>query len=331
MIAELDDAYIRASRKKSLIRLSCEIFFEGRPLTSRWRWLNPLTIAFLKSASRIPFGRKDSKPIFIVGSGRSGTTLLGKIISLHPDVGFLNEPKLMWYLANPEDDLIGSYSKTDGRYRLEGRDASARVRERIDGMYTAFLGLTQTRRIADKYPEMVFRIPYLLALYPDARIILVLRNGWDTTRSITRWSNVHGNQDKGLSEDWWGRNSRKYRLLVDQVVSQDPDLADISQAAGTFSQQPDRAAVEWMATYLAGIREFKRNPASIQILRYEDLIQDPMGSISKIFSFCDMPPSDIPLNYATKILYDHPGQKELPLHPAIEETFRTMISEAGYD
>ena len=63
-------------------------------------------------------------PIFIVGTGRSGTTILGKILSVHKQVAFLNEPKALWFFANKEDDLIGSYSKSKGRYHFNENDYS---------------------------------------------------------------------------------------------------------------------------------------------------------------------------------------------------------------
>ena len=53
--------------------------------------------------------------------------ILGKILSVHKQVAFLNEPKALWFFANKEDDLIGSYSKSKGRYHFNENDYSIEV------------------------------------------------------------------------------------------------------------------------------------------------------------------------------------------------------------
>ena len=41
-------------------------------------------------------GNRIQSPILIVGSPRSGTTLLGKILSSHPEVAYWEEPRTIW-------------------------------------------------------------------------------------------------------------------------------------------------------------------------------------------------------------------------------------------
>lgn len=40
------------------------------------------------------------KPIIIVGAPRSGTTLMGKVLSRHPDLEYLMEPRMTWRYGN---------------------------------------------------------------------------------------------------------------------------------------------------------------------------------------------------------------------------------------
>src|SRR5690606_40375856 len=49
---------------------------EGRPLTTRGRWINPLVFGLYRMAQRLPLGRPVREPAFILGMGRSGTTIL---------------------------------------------------------------------------------------------------------------------------------------------------------------------------------------------------------------------------------------------------------------
>ena len=49
--------------------------------------------------------KNDFAPIFIIGCGRSGTTILGKTLSKHPDIKYLNERRDLWHRAYPEFDI----------------------------------------------------------------------------------------------------------------------------------------------------------------------------------------------------------------------------------
>ena len=44
---------------------------------------------------------------FIAGCGRSGTTLLGRLMSLGENVTYLNEPRQFWAAINPRTDVWG--------------------------------------------------------------------------------------------------------------------------------------------------------------------------------------------------------------------------------
>ena len=107
MVAQLDRLYVSTRPTKAYSRLVSYLLFEGRPLTTKGQWINPLVAAHFGLEKRLPQFRQVKQPVFILGTGRSGTTILGLILSLHRDVGFLNEPKALWHSVNPADDLIG--------------------------------------------------------------------------------------------------------------------------------------------------------------------------------------------------------------------------------
>jgi hypothetical protein len=41
-------------------------------------------------------------------------------------------------------------------------------------MYGAYLALTGTTRVIDKYPELVFRVDFVRALFPEAKFLLIV-------------------------------------------------------------------------------------------------------------------------------------------------------------
>ena len=60
-------------------------------------------------AKNILFNFKKNKytfnPVFIIGCGRSGTTILGNTLSNHPKIKYLNERRDLWHKAYPEFDI----------------------------------------------------------------------------------------------------------------------------------------------------------------------------------------------------------------------------------
>ena len=130
MVAQLDRLYVSTRPTKIYSRLVSYLLFEGRPLTTKGRWINPLVAAHFALEKRLPQLRQVKQPVFILGTGRSGTTILGLILSIHRDVGFLNEPKALWHSVNPADDLIGGYSEDPGKYRLSADCATDELQRR---------------------------------------------------------------------------------------------------------------------------------------------------------------------------------------------------------
>lgn len=48
-----------------------------------------------------------------------------------------------------------------------------------------------TDRVVEKYPEAIYRVPFVQAIFPDAKFILLVLNGLDVVRSVGSWSETH--------------------------------------------------------------------------------------------------------------------------------------------
>ena len=267
--------------------------FEGRPVTTKGRWINPLVFSILKKVAVNNNKYKPvKKPIFILGTGRSGTTILGIVLSMHREVGYLNEPKAMWHLIHPNEDIIGNYSQGHAKYRITAGDATDEMRRRAVQMFGAYLTTTRSERLVDKYPELIFRVDFVRALFPDARFIFLVRNGWDTCHSITTWSKRLGVRVNGEKHDWWGVEDRKWRLLVEQLVKTDAAFSEIADEVEGFESHLDRAAVEWILTMQEGIRLMENSPDYTHLVRFEDLTAKPDETLSAVCDFCELPADD---------------------------------------
>jgi len=331
MIAQLSNSYIKLRPYAALRRLISYFLFEGRPLTTRGRWINPFVFAFQRLLCLIPEIKRVKKPVFIVGTGRSGSTILGVVLSIHKDVAFLNEPKAIWSLVHPEEDIHGNYSKKTGRYLLDHKDVSNLTVLRGRRLYSAFLALTCSKRVLDKYPELIFRIPFVKAIFPDAQFIFLVRNGYDTVNSIDSWSSRLGSYEGDMSHDWWGKNNRKWKTMLSELVTRDPGLAKLTKEISTFHNHRDMAAVEWLLTMREGIKWMKQYPDSFSLLRYEDLIERPEESVKELIEFLGLDADDTFFKYAVHTL-SPPAREELSvdINPALKPAFEQTMSELGY-
>jgi len=331
MIAQIDSFYIQMRPWKLWSRMLSYTLFEGRPLTTKGQWINPLIFALFNIEKRLPRLKRVTKPTFILGTGRSGTTILGIVLSMHREVGFLNEPKALWHSFHPEEDLIGSYARNDARYRLSDAEATPKRIEHAHRLFGAYLRVTFSQRVVDKYPELIFRVPFVKGLFPDAKFLFLVRNGWDTCHSIEGWSNRLGEQVADETHDWWGVDRRKWNMLVEQIVPEHPDLAVNADAMRCWTKQTDMAAVEWIVTMREGLRLMREYPAEVMRVDYEDLCRSPRQKIQEIAAFMEISPDDEPfLNYAEQTLKQTPDKQPFELNPLIAGAFVETMSQLGY-
>jgi len=157
------------------------------------------------------------QPIFIVGCERSGTTVLRLMLNEHSKIALppqtkfsrklykrrmlfgdlsngKNNDKIIDWILERETNIKLIDLKLDNNHLRESWEDCTTIGE-ITG--TVFQQYSQTRhksRWGDKRPYYIRYIPQLLKLYPDARIIHVIRNGHDCIASLKRMP-------------WWNKNS----------------------------------------------------------------------------------------------------------------------------
>lgn len=332
MIAQINSDYIKRRPTKAITRLISYVFFEGRPLTTKGRWINPIVFSILNMASKS--SRQFTpveKPTFILGTGRSGTTILGVVLSMHKDVGYLNEPKAIWHLIHPQEDIIGNYTLNNGKYRLTPDEVTNEMNQRAAQMFGAYLSVTGSKRLVDKYPELIFRVDFVRVLFPDARFIFLVRNGWDTCHSIANWSKRLGVQVNGEKHDWWGVNDRKWKLIVDQLVTTDVDLKNIVDDVKNFDRHLDRASVEWIVTMREGLHLIETISDCIHTVRFEELTSEPEATLLQLCDFCELLSDNTFLNYAQQNLNPVPPRIPFDLHPKIAPIFYDTMARLGYN
>jgi len=330
MVAQIDSNYIKVRPLKVVSRLVSYVFFEGRPLTTKGQWINRFLFMLFKIERYLPQLRQVKKPLFVIGTGRSGTTILGVLMSMHKEVGFLNEPKALWSFLYPFEDVIGSYSRGPAKYRLDESDASPEVIRKAHRLFGFYLWSVRSARLVDKYPELVFRVPFVKAIFADAKFIFLVRNGWDTCVSIETWSKRLGVDNVDERHDWWGANNRKWHLMLDQLVATDSIFSGILDEIRQLSCHTDMAAVEWIVTMREGLRCKEQNPDCVLMVRYEDIVNKPSESLIALLRFAELDDDAKFFSYSKNVLRPAPIHAPFELHPAIRPLFDETMKALGY-
>lgn len=120
------------------------------------------------------------EPIFVFGAPRSGTTLLGQLLSAHPDLAYAEEPRLVWRHGND--------GKSDA---LTADDARPEVAQHVRDHFDRFVADAGRKRLLEKTPSNALRPAFVHAIYPRGRFIHVIRNGYDAALSIRAYTNRH--------------------------------------------------------------------------------------------------------------------------------------------
>jgi hypothetical protein len=256
--------------------------------------------------------------------------VLGVILSMHKQVGFLNEPKALWHTIYPGEDLIGSYSRSAAYYRLGAEEVTDQVRQTAHKLFATYLTAVVSKRVVDKYPELIFRVPFVRQIFSDAKFIFLVRNGWNTCQSIEGWSERLGTKVQNETHDWWGVNNRKWKLLVEQLAAVTPGFQEIIPQISAYNRHTDMAAVEWILTMQEGLNLVQKFPESIYMLRYEKLVNQPRQTLQQLLNFCELPPDEKMIKYACQTLSNTQDNQVFSLAPELLPLFEETMTALGY-
>ncbi len=120
-------------------------------------------------------------PVFVVGFLRSGTTVLHQILDSHADVTVVDEKPMSLaakaVLEASPDGFPAALADGDQKYLERARDAY------FHSLLENVGADTGNRRIVDKFPFNLMRIPLLWRLFPAATFIVALRHPLDVCLS----------------------------------------------------------------------------------------------------------------------------------------------------
>ena len=200
-------------------------------------------------------------PLFVVGMWRSGTSLLYALLNQHPQVGLMYEsdfPLLssLFLLPRKSSSWIPKVDSWNGALTRHKIDAAA-IPEDTVGLPNAF------RAVAEQYaskkgatiwgcksPNYYDCMNQLADWFPDAKFIVIWRDPADVCRSIVR---------AAVKSPWFARPGMDLRALL---------------GCRRMKEEADQLV---------------RRGAAIHQLQYDDLVRDPVNTLTAICDFVGIP------------------------------------------
>jgi hypothetical protein len=146
----------------------------------------------------------DWHPNFLIGCGRSGSTILAKILSSHPSLCFLNEPRSLWLQVFPTFDVWSVQAATRAGHLRMPKSTDPQSASEITSLFYSVAETLDKPCLVEKTPENTFRLDWLDSLFPSCKFVMVKRNPIQTVRSISRFQPV----------TWFGFEEYKWKQLL---------------------------------------------------------------------------------------------------------------------
>ena len=250
-------------------------------------------------------GPSAEAPIFIIGMPRTGTTLVDRIISSHPEVESAGELQAM-----PLAVKLAAGTRT--RTVLDPETIAAAAACDMGGIGRDYLARASHHRrdpglrFTDKFPGNFQYAGFIARALPEARIICLRRHPMDTVLS----------------------NFRNLFAVSSRYYDYSYDLLDIAAYHVRF----DRLMALWRQAL----------PGRVLEVRYEDLVTDQEGETRRLLAHCGLAWSDDCLAFhanAAPVSTPSAAQVRRPIygdsvarwkrHAALLEPVRRCFEQAG--
>lgn len=276
--------------------------------------------------------------IVIIGAARSGTKLLRDMLaettgagSVPYDVGYV------WRVGN----------ESIAHDRLDPMTITPKTRRFIARFVDGYAAGSPPA-VIEKTVGNALRVPFVATVFPDARFVHLIRDGVDVTESTLRqwtaptdWRYIaakarhfparlvpsYGARYVGSLVSRFGRSDRRVGSWGPRYPGIDNDLATEDLLVVCARQW--RESVERSCDAFAGLEQ------PVHEVRYEAMVQDPVGTIKELAEFLDLTVSERALSHAaTRIEPEHTGRGRAALavtdRRAVARELSPLLNALGY-
>jgi hypothetical protein len=228
-------------------------------------------------------------PIVLIGMQRSGTTWLGGLLAARDDVAFWDEPRHVWSWGNgfrPDDRLVAA-------------DATPRIKRHIRRTFERYARERNRPRFGEKTPSNCLRVPFVREVFPEAKLLMLIRDGRSVVASGERMRRVGPGWDRlrqrlretrpwdlpaYLSRARWlidkarGRPVRMWGVQPPgwrEWVRQDPPLVILAR--------------QWASAVRHALTDGRAVGGDYLEIRYETVVSEPRQTVQRIAEFLELP------------------------------------------
>lgn len=265
---------------KQFIRrtLGLAAFKAGVPVRRRARSVGALSAENVTRIKRVY--QRDK--YFILGYPRSGTTLLARLARIHPDV-HCNWQGHFFTQHDSLFDLVGTaelehwLARRDNHWASGGLSVAEIIRWACDSVMEREAEALGKKVVGDKSPDFdtASKLDAMHQVYPDARIIYIIRDGRDVAVSrrfqmFIDLPHLLSRQDRRIVKQLQAAGSRKEAFLGSIFTS-----SWLAHEAQGWAR--DTVATNKLAEDLYG--------GAYMCIRFETLVKDPASCMEDIWDF----------------------------------------------
>jgi hypothetical protein len=198
------------------------------------------------------------------------------------------------------------------------------------------LFIHRATRFLNKNPVNCLRMGYLRKLFPDARIVTIVRDPIDTIRSHYRTAT--------RVERVWYPDPKTKRIIQDylhiDMLSMRIKTRNYAQVLALTQKHPLLGiARQWADLQLAVIKSIADDPDSADLvlqLRYETLVSQPTQVLEKLWNFLELEDKyakKITLAHADRLIAPSPPHltaEEREYLPQVQEIVAPVAAQLGY-
>jgi hypothetical protein len=267
------------ARLNRRLSLAARVLLDGQLPVEKRREIPPITRQEVAEA-------KDFFPMdkfFILGHARSGTTLLVRLVRLHPQVHcnyqahFFTRPPLLQSLVDTQE-IEAWLARRSNRWN-QGRDLSPLVLRAVSD----FIMERDARRagksiVGDKSPSSLLdgqAVRLMHKVYPDGKLIYIVRDGRDTVVSHRFQTFIDASQHLPQED-----------LKIREFFTHDPEPF-ITGERSIFTEKAIRWAAQGWARNVTETDQVARELYGdrYHCLRYDHLLSRPLEEMQGLWSF----------------------------------------------
>ncbi len=238
------------------------------------------------------------KYVFVMGSGRSGTTMVRDVLGNHPEICSLPETsffdrlwaarffmgklskknsrlKFVWlFFYACGDRLIVNFNKKMELMANKYADADFFTHKNLYTLMCDSLSEEHENVVVEKTPHHLLFMDFIAQRYPEAKFIYITRDPVD---------------------------------MVNSYISR-----------GDLPSNYKQVAMEWVVGNEIGLMCLKKYPDRVVHIRYEDIIDNPIIAVEKLFNFIGKSFNERYLNIKSNSTFDK--SDSIGIHKKIQES-----------